>query len=931
MTAGRFSRLAAAALVLCLILCSLPAAAAGGERRTVRVALTDTDPDPDGSENRTGTFIRDYMYAVAEYADWNCDFVTVAWADALEMMKDGRLDVMLDVTRTAEREKWLNFSSESMGTEMCYLFGRAGTALQYEDFASFEGMTVGYEDGSLMIEELRAYSETAGFTYRARPFKSAGAAFAALDAGEIDAVVQTNFYDTPAGHVVLAKISPTPVYIATSKRTPALKTELDSAMAQLFSYNASFNADLFSYHFAGSASQATGYTQAEKDYLAKKPVVRVYYEDNWAPFEYDEDGAAKGITPEILRLIGAETGIRFEFMLFPSTEEVYTGLAGSAADTIMAVSYDYGWADEHDLLVTQPYLAGSVMRVVRPDAGAGETAAVVTGTYLENEVRLKYPALRTAGYATYTDCMDALARGKADCTFLNYYQASYFRSMGKYAELSYQPDENLVQSISLGVTRTSDPALFSLLSKALKSISYSHVQSILSESFTQTEPFTVGMLLRRYPLPAAAAIGVLGILIGLLAVLLVTSRNRRRQNLQLAAAKSAADHANTAKSEFLSRMSHDMRTPLNGIIGMTYLTGKMDLPPAAQENLDKISVSSHFLLSLINDLLDMTKAESGRIELHPEPYPSAELGQYIDAVIRPLCAGKNQTVALELSGLPGCVPMLDKLRVNQVLFNLLSNAVKYTPEGGHVCCEVRAAPAGPGRLALRMTVSDNGIGMSEAFQKVLFTPFTQEGRDDNSEQRGSGLGLAITKRLVERMGGEIAVESKIGHGSVFTVTMEADCIPAQAAAPAAGQTAEDGGRSLLAGRHALLCEDHPLNQEIARALLTELGLTVEVAEDGQRGLSAFSRAPVGYFDVILMDIRMPVMDGYQAARAIRALKRPDARTVPILAMSADVLTDDVQKCREAGMNGHIAKPIDPQALARELAAAVAARRSPEAF
>lgn len=310
----------------------------------------------------------------------------------------------------------------------------------------------------------------------------------------------------------------------------------------------------------------------------------------------------------------------------------------------------------------------------------------------------------------------------------------------------------------------------------------------------------------------ALSIALLGTMIGLLAVLAVTSSSRKRHNIRLEAAKRDADAANNAKSEFLSRMSHDMRTPLNGIIGMTYLTEKMELPDGARENLKKIDISSNFLLRLINDLLDMTKAESGKIELHPEPYPAAEFMRYIDAVVRPLCESKNQQLDISVTVPEGCVPLFDKLRINQVVFNLLSNAVKYTNENGKITYTSRGELLSDGRLKIHIEVNDNGIGMSEKFQKIIFTPFTQESRDDNSESRGSGLGLAITRRLVELMDGSISVDSTLGKGSTFSVDLKVGCTKDNSAAGKAGDGKASVAQSTLEGRHVLLCEDHPLNQ-----------------------------------------------------------------------------------------------------------------------
>ncbi len=365
-----------------------------------------------------------------------------------------------------------------------------------------------------------------------------------------------------------------------------------------------------------------------------------------------------------------------------------------------------------------------------------------------------------------------------------------------------------------------------------------------------------------------------------------------------------------------------MRTPLNGIIGMTYLVEQADIPAEVRQNLEKIDTSSRFLLNLLNDLLDMTKAESGKITLHTEPYPKEEFCAYVDAVIRPLCESKNQQLTAEVIIPDGCVPKFDKLRINQIVFNLLSNAVKYTPEGGRIQYRAEAELLENGRLGMHIRVEDNGIGISEDFQRVLFDPFTQENRNDNSAQRGVGLGLAITKQLVELMNGTITVKSSMGKGSTFLVDMEVDCGKADEAAEKQVLPETEEQTAQLAGRHVLLCEDHPLNQEIAKALLEAKGITVELADDGERGVQAFGRSSVGYYDAILMDIRMPVMNGYEATEKIRALNRADAKTVPIIAMTADAFAEDVKKCLDRGMNGHIAKPIDPEAMYGMLAQAM---------
>jgi len=395
-----------------------------------------------------------------------------------------------------------------------------------------------------------------------------------------------------------------------------------------------------------------------------------------------------------------------------------------------------------------------------------------------------------------------------------------------------------------------------------------------------------------------------------------------KESCALAKALADAKRADSAKSDFLSRMSHDMRTPLNGIIGMTYLAQEIENPPRTRNCLEKIETSSKFLLGLINDVLDMAKAESGKMTLHPEPYSLRQLLSYVEAVIKPLCVEKGVNLVFDLQPVEKRRPVIDPLRFNQLCFNLLSNAVKYTPEGGTVTLQIHDRMLSDAKLAMDLEISDTGIGMSEEFQKSMFEPFTQENRNDASLTRGTGLGLAIAKKIIDVMGGSVKVRSKLGEGTSFHIQLEFDSVPLdEPTQPAPEERAAD--LSGLAGKHILLCEDHQLNQEIAKALLTEGGMTVITAENGLIGKEKFSRSAPGYYSAILMDIRMPVMDGYTATREIRALARPDAQTVPIIAMTADAFADDVQRCLDAGMNGHLAKPIEPKLLYQTLSDAIA--------
>ena len=383
-------------------------------------------------------------------------------------------------------------------------------------------------------------------------------------------------------------------------------------------------------------------------------------------------------------------------------------------------------------------------------------------------------------------------------------------------------------------------------------------------------------------------------------------------------ARREAEQANRAKQEFLSSMSHDIRTPMNAIVGMTSLAlDNTDNPEQVRDYLGKIALSSKHLLGLINDVLDISKIESGKMLLNLETVPLQEAVDSIVNIIQPQAAAKNQQFRVTLREILSENVRCDGVRLNQVLLNLLGNSVKFTPEQGAVELTVyqEALPEDASRVRTHFLVRDTGIGMSKEYQQVIFESFSREDNTRVRKTEGSGLGMAITKYIVDAMGGTISVHSEQGRGSEFHVVFDLE----RAAAPAA-QAADGGERTGgvdLKGKRILLAEDNELNWEVARELLSILELELDWAENGEICAEKFRKSPVGYYDAILMDVRMPVMDGYEATAAIRGLERGDA-AVPIIAMTADAFSEDIQRCLACGMNDHLAKPIDIETVARKL-------------
>ena len=400
------------------------------------------------------------------------------------------------------------------------------------------------------------------------------------------------------------------------------------------------------------------------------------------------------------------------------------------------------------------------------------------------------------------------------------------------------------------------------------------------------------------------AVAIIGILLLLLSRLVA---GQRKLEAALAEAREA-NAANVAKTTFLNSMSHDIRTPMNAIIGFTNIALSMSPEEKLRNCLEKIMQSSDYLMSLINDVLDISRIESGKIKYEPVPCDITEITDTVLSVAHGFLQGRNIEFIVERATPTAKYVYADELRIREVLINILSNSIKFTKDGGTIRFEVKDQPVGDGKhVEVHYRISDTGIGMSEEYQKHLYEEFSQESDGARTNYKGTGLGMAITKRYVDMMHGEIHVKSQQGVGTTFTVELPlqiADVAPEKK--PETACTKRD-----LQGIRVLMAEDNDLNAEIAITLLEEKGMKVTRAIDGQDVVDQFRAAPAGSFDLILMDIMMPKQNGYEATQAIRSMSdRPDGRTIPIIAMTANAFAEDIAAAHAAGMNGHLAKPID---------------------
>jgi len=555
-------------------------------------------------------------------------------------------------------------------------------------------------------------------------------------------------------------------------------------------------------------------------------------------------------------------------------------------------------------------------RVTRRDFdGKIDVVATVDQTVSNSIEDAMAPGAEKLMCSTRQEMMEAVRKGKADAAFVYYYMAQAFVNSDTTGTMAYTLLEQPTFTYRMVISSTENHALAGILTKAMYAMPQYLVEDLAAQYTTyKATELTVVDWIRLHPVVTVLVLLIFGWLLTAMAVTMVhlSARKKAQKAAQEKAEEMAelAEHAqaaNKAKTAFLSHMSHDMRTPMNAIIGFTGIAMKNNPSDEVKNCLEKIDESSEYLLSLINDVLDLTHIESGKVKYNPVPADVKNITDSALDIIKGFLTNRdiNFKIQCEDAKIPNV--LADPARLRDVLVNILSNAVKFTPDGGTITFEAQCQEkGGDGYINMRYRISDTGIGMSEEFTKEVFEEFAQEDSDVRTQYHGVGLGMAIVKKYVDMMGGTISVQSKKHEGTTFTVDIPLEITDKE-------WNKSDTGFSEkvdLTGVNVLLAEDNELNAEIAAVQLEEFGMNVERAVDGKNAVEIFRNHPEGTFDVILMDIMMPEMNGYEATKAIRAMNdRPDGKNIPIIAMTANSFAEDVQASLDAGMNAHLSKPI----------------------
>ncbi len=894
---------------------------AKSQRKVVRVGYYESSGFQEYDED-TGIYSGysyEFLMAMQQYTDWEYEFVPCGFSEGLSMLERGEIDLMNNVSMTDEREKIFEFTSLSSGENVAYLAMKSGdTRVAYEDLDAMSEIKIGLAKDSIYSERLVSFFDKNGMTVDIEWFDSRAEVTSAFESGEVDAYVITSSTRTDE-HVILS-YAPDLYYIASQKGNSDLIDEVDDAITALRENDPYFELHLQEKYYGISTENYTILTASEKAYLQENPVARVIYPADWYPMAYrDKNGEFKGAIRGIYDLIEERTGIRFEYVPIDPENDSDSITEGYQAQIMAVQPLDFSGAAMYDVKLTQAFVSPPLMEVANHMLKPGDTIVLVDGDYLSEVSQKVYgDAYQYIFCDSVEECMDIVKKGGADGTVLISYESEFYRQQHQYNRLMYTIVDDGSYSLAIAVANDTDPRLYAILQKGLNSISKGESSNLFNNTLRSLQKKDMLTMLYDHPLPTfLAAIVIMG-----LSVATTLShhfvKKLKQQNDIIYEKNTALQKANQSTTDFFSRMSHDMRTPMNGILGMARLSKVEDDPVVLKQNIAKIEDSGEYLLSLINDTLDFQRIESGRLQLQPEIVNCRDIINSIVQMVKPSMEKKDLNLKLNNKNVVlDCDILVDPVRMKQIFLNLISNAIKFTPEGGEITVEYECMKREEMISHDRFYIRDTGIGMSKDFlENHMFKPFSQEQNEVTGQYAGSGLGLSIVKSLVELMGGTISVESEIGKGTTFIICLDFERVTDDEVkmSEEKKKLVQTSHMEKLQGTEVLLAEDHPLNAEIARKLLERVGCEVTWVLNGQECLDAFCSSAPGQYDVILMDIRMPVMNGLEAAEKIRSLKRKDSEKIPIIAMTANAYEEDVKKSLEAGMNAHLAKPIDPSVL-----------------
>jgi signal transduction histidine kinase/CheY-like chemotaxis protein/ABC-type amino acid transport substrate-binding protein len=920
--------------VLCLLLLlsvALPVKAAA-ETAPVKVVRVGSFEDTFNYVNEKGIrkgYGYELLQTLSGYTGWQLEYVTCDWSDCFEKLKNGEIDIMGDISYTEDRAEEMLFSDEPMGEEKYYLYADLSREdITASDFKTLNGKKIGVLMGTEPEVMLTEWEEKYDLKTQHVNISNNEDVKQKLAKHEIDCFVslEESFW-AELGISTMTRVGKSDIYYAINKDRADIKEELDNAMRTLEDADPFYTADLYKRYF--SLDYTPILTGEEKAWLKEHGAIRMgFLTGDSGVSTYDPaTGEITGTITDYIQFARGCLGnqeLVFQMVGYDDKEAELNALKSGEIDMVFHFDQSPNLAEDYRVACTNTTWTSNMMAVTNKqhfnENQANRVAVPQNKLSLKRYIAVYYPQWEIVDCAAQEDAARLVKDGQADCFVTGVSsQENYSKKYDFYSVPLPNPAK------SCFAVNSGNRHLLSILNKTIKAMPTNMLTGSLAMYKSSSRKVTLSEFIRDnfFMVLLVSSIFVAVILLAILKLLRKARKaeaaarkaanDTQELNAKLQIAAENAESANRAKSTFLFNMSHDIRTPMNAIIGYADLASRhSDDPAKLKKYMENIQVCGQNLLMLLNNVLDLARIENDKTEIEYSVSDIEKDFRNCLAMFRNQADSKGQTLTVTTQ-LPYPYIYADIPHLTEVCTNLVSNAVKYTGAGGTIRCGVTQKPGEKeGWCDTVVTVADNGIGMSQEFQKHIFEPFERERTSTVSKVEGSGIGMGIVKKLVGLMGGTVEVESKIGAGSTFTVTIP--CRIASEDEIQAKREINPSDQKCLCGTRILLTEDNDLNAEIATELLQEEGCTVDRAKDGVECVDMLEKAANGTYQLILMDVQMPVMNGYDATKKIRRMDDPQKANIPIVAMTANAFSEDKQVALDAGMNDHIAKPINMSVL-----------------
>lgn len=919
-------------LSLLLLLSAVLPVKAAEETAPVKVVRVGSFEDTFNYVNEKGArkgYGYELLQTLSGYTGWQFEYVTCDWSDCFEKLKNGEIDIMGAISYTEDRAEEMLFSDEPMGEEKYYLYADLSRAdISASDYKTLNGKKVGVLMGTEPEVMLTEWEEKYGLKTEHVNVSNNEDAKQKLANHEIDCFVslEESFW-ADLGISTITRVGKSGIYYALNKDRPDLKEELDNAMRALDEAVPFYTADLYKRYF--SMDYTPILIGEEKAWLKEHGAIKMGFltSDGGVSTFDPATGEFTGVITDYIQFAADCLGnqeLEFQLVGYDSKEAELDALKSGEIDMIFHFDQSPNLAEEYHFACTNTTWTSNLMAVTNKqhfnENNVNRIAVPQNKLSLKKYLAFYYPQWEIVDCDTQEDAAKLVKDGQADCFVTGISSENKYSK--KYSFYSV-PLLNPVKSCF--AVNSGNRSLLSILNKTIKAMPVNMLAGALAMYKSSARKVTLSDFIKDNFF-MALLVSSIAVAVVLLTILMLLQKARKAEaaarkaandtqklNAKLQVTVENAESANHAKSTFLFNMSHDIRTPMNAIIGYADLASRhLDDPAKLKNYMENIQVCGQNLLMLLNNVLDLARIENDKTEMEYSVSNIEKDFRNCVAMFRNQADSKGQTLTVTTQ-LQYPYIYADIPHLTEICTNLVSNAVKYTGAGGTIRCNVTQKPGEKeGWCDTVVTVADNGIGMSQEFQKHIFEPFERERTSTVSKVEGSGIGMGIVKKLVGLMSGTVEVESRIGVGSTFTVTIP--CRIASEDETQAKRETNPSDQKCLCGTRILLTEDNDLNAEIAVELLQEEGCTVDRAKDGVECVDMLEKAANGTYQLILMDIQMPVMNGYDAARKIRGLDDPQKANIPIIAMTANAFTEDRQVALDAGMNDHIAKPINMNVL-----------------